>query len=50
LAKAHRPALILLDINLPGMDGFTASKKLKNFTETINIPVIDVNADTMETD
>jgi CheY-like chemotaxis protein len=50
LAKAHKPVLILLDINLPGMDGFTAFKKLKNFTKTIDIPVIAVSADTMEAD
>jgi len=48
LAKAHKPALILLDINLPGMDGFTAFQKLKNLDETINIPVIAVSADAME--
>jgi signal transduction histidine kinase/CheY-like chemotaxis protein len=50
LAKAHRPALILLDINLPGMDGFTAFKKLKKIDATINIPVIAVSADAMEID
>ena len=50
LAKAHKPDLILLDINLPGMDGFTAFKKLKGFDETINIPVIAVSADAMEAD
>ncbi len=50
LAKAHKPDLILLDLNLPGMDGFTAYKKLKNFDETQNIPVIAVTANAMEED
>ncbi len=50
LAKVHKPVLILMDINLPGMDGFTAFKKLKNFEETVNIPVFAVSADAMEAD
>lgn len=50
LAKAHKPDLILLDIHLPGMDGFTAFKKIKNLDETLAIPVIAVSADAMETD
>lgn len=50
LARAHRPDLILMDINLPGMDGFTALKYLKGYEETRDIPVIAVSASAMERD
>ncbi|GEM_PF-2670229 len=50
LAKAHKPDLILLDIHLPGMDGFDAFKRIKSLDETLNIPVIAVSADAMEAD
>jgi signal transduction histidine kinase/ActR/RegA family two-component response regulator len=50
LARAHRPDLILMDINMPGMDGFTALKRLKEGRETKDIPVIAVSADAMPGD
>jgi len=50
LAKAHQPNLVLLDIHLPGMDGFEAFKRMKNLDETLNIPIIAVSADAMEPD
>jgi len=48
LAQTHQPDLILMDINMPGMDGITAMKKLKAIEETRNIPVIAVSADAMD--
>ncbi len=50
MARAHRPDLILLDINLPGMDGYEAFKRLRSFSETLNTPVIAVSANAMEKD
>ncbi len=50
LARAHRPDLILMDINLPGMDGLTALKHLKGYEESRDIPVIAVSANAMEKD
>jgi PAS domain S-box-containing protein len=47
LAKQILPDIILMDINLPGMDGITACRKLKNFEETGDIPVIALSADIM---
>ena len=47
MAKVDRPDLILMDINLPGMDGFVALQKLKTIKETEDLPVIAVNADAM---
>ncbi len=40
IAQAEQPDLILLDINLPGIDGFQTLKRLKNNVGTGRIPVI----------
>ncbi len=41
---AEKPDLILLDIEMPGMDGYEVCKELKNSTKTKNIPIIFVTA------
>ena len=38
-AKSEKPALILLDIMMPGIDGFAVLNKLKASPETAKIPV-----------
>ena len=48
LARAELPALILMDINLPGMDGFEALAVLKQDPSTAHIPVIALTADAMK--
>jgi signal transduction histidine kinase/ActR/RegA family two-component response regulator len=50
LARVHHPSLILMDINLPGMDGRTAFKRLRSRKETEEIPVIAISANAMEKD
>ncbi|HHJ80800.1 MAG TPA: response regulator [Candidatus Tenderia electrophaga] len=50
LARLHRPDLILMDINLPGMDGYTAFNKLQGFDETRAIAVIAISANAMSQD
>src|SRR5262249_55353353 len=47
LAIEQLPALILMDIQLPGMDGITALKQLKANVTTQSIPVIAVTASAM---
>lgn len=44
LAKAHRPALVLMDIELPKVDGITALARLRADPETAHIPVVAVTA------
>lgn len=46
-AQGLRPALILMDIQLPGMDGITALAALRADPRTKEIPVIAVTASAM---
>ena len=43
-AQAHLPSLILMDVQLPGMDGRSAMKAIKAAEPTRNIPVIALTA------
>ena len=47
LAVDKSPALILMDIQLPGIDGITALKQLRTDPKTKNIPVIAITASAM---
>ena len=44
---AGRFDLVVLDLNLPGMDGFEALTKLKSYVDTKHIPVIALSANAM---
>ena len=48
--KAERPDLILMDVQLPGMDGLEATKKLKEDPATRDIPVVAVTSYAMKGD
>jgi CheY-like chemotaxis protein len=50
IAGAQCPALILMDISLPGMDGLTATAALKQDPKTTHIPVIALTAHAMKGD
>lgn len=50
MAKRYRPDLILLDIHLPGMDGFEVLKALQDTSDTRDIPVVALSADAMPLD
>ena len=50
LARAEHPDLILMDIQLPGMDGLAATALLKRDPATATIPVIALTAMAMSTD
>lgn len=43
-AKAGRPELILLDLNLPGIDGLALARRLKADPDTRAIPIVAVTA------
>ncbi|MDH4184023.1 MAG: PAS domain S-box protein [Nitrospinota bacterium] len=44
IARSKGPKLILMDIGLPGIDGYEALKLLKSFRETRDIPVFAVSS------
>lgn len=44
LARAQRPDLILMDINMPHMNGFQVLDRLKQHPETFDIPVLALTA------
>lgn len=50
LARQRQPALILMDIQLPGMDGQAAMQILKTDTHTQHIPIIALTAFAMKGD
>ncbi|OLC52143.1 MAG: two-component system response regulator [Chloroflexi bacterium 13_1_40CM_4_68_4] len=50
LASAEHPDLILMDIQLPGMDGIAALRRLRTNPDTAKIPVIAFTASVMKED
>lgn len=50
LARDRQPALIFMDIHMPGTDGMTATRLLKADPLTAGIPVIAVTARAMQGD
>ena len=47
MAAAERPDLILMDLSLPVMDGWEATRQIKSAPETRNIPVIALTSHAM---
>ena len=50
VAREHQPALVLLDIHLPGIDGIETFRRLRADPATAAIPVIAVTASAMPDD
>jgi two-component system, cell cycle response regulator DivK len=47
VARAHTPALVLMDVRLPGIDGVEALARLRRDEQTASIPVLAVTAQAM---
>jgi CheY-like chemotaxis protein len=50
MAATERPDLILMDLGLPGLDGWEATKRIKSQPETRHIPVVALSAHAMTGD
>lgn len=49
-AKAQKPDLVLMDVVMPGLNGFQATRKLSRDPETQQIPVLMVTTKDQDTD
>jgi CheY-like chemotaxis protein len=50
MARSEAPALVLMDMSLPGIDGWEVTRRLKAAPETRGIPVIGLTAHAMAGD
>src|SRR3954466_2756142 len=44
MAAAERPDIILMDLQMPVMDGWEAARRLKSMPETSDIPIVGLSA------
>ena len=49
-ARTESPALILMDVSLPGIDGWEATRQLRAAPETRDIPIVALTAHTLPSD
>jgi CheY-like chemotaxis protein len=47
VAQRERPALILIDINMPGMDGYEVTTRMRGVDELCAVPIIALTANVM---
>ena len=46
-AMAYLPSLIVMDLGLPGMDGWEAARRIRSTPETAHIPIVALTASTL---
>ena len=50
LAQLHKPGLILLDINLPDIDGYEVARRLRSDDQFRRVPIIAITANALKGD
>lgn len=50
VARAEQPALVLMDVVMPGLNGFQATRQLTKGADTAHIPIVIVTTKDQETD
>ncbi len=50
ILKVQRPDLILMDINMPDVDGYTLTNELKSMPSLISVPIVAITANVMKGD
>jgi CheY-like chemotaxis protein len=50
IVRARKPHVVIMDINLPGMSGFEATRRLREWPETRDIPIVALSAAAMVRD
>lgn len=50
LAVEHKPDLILMDISMPGMDGYAATNEIRRLPELDAVPIVALTANVMKGD
>lgn len=50
MAQANLPDIILMDISMPGMDGLTATQRIRSMDNLKQIPIVAITANAMDGD
>ncbi len=50
ILKTQRPDLILMDINMPDIDGYTLTNELKSMPNLMGVPIVAITANVMKGD
>lgn len=50
ILKTQRPDLILMDINMPDVDGYTLTNELKMMPNLVGVPIVAITANVMKGD
>ena len=50
ILKSTKPSLILMDINMPGVDGYTLTYELKSMPHLYGVPIVAITANVMKGD